>query len=99
MPSVFTDLKVAAYEWFGTDVYIYHKALASTAVERLPVYNKESVKCSVEDQVSRLVSMICFEGCLKSKRINQTPILLQHLLKMRKMRKMRFRRLQRRVHL
>jgi hypothetical protein len=63
MPSVFTDLKVAAYEWFGTDVYIYHKALASTAVKRLPVYNKESVKCSVEDQVSRLVSMICFEGC------------------------------------
>ena len=51
--------------------------------------NKECIK-------ARLVSMICLEGCLKSKRINQTPILLQHLLKMRKM---RFRRLQRRVHL
>lgn len=44
------DLKVAAYEGFGTDVYIYTKALASTAVERLPVYNKESVECWVEEQ-------------------------------------------------
>ena len=44
------DYKVAAYEGFGTDVYIYTKALASTAVERLPVYNKESVECWVEEQ-------------------------------------------------
>ena len=36
------DLRVASYDGFGTDVYIYTRALASTAVERLPVYKKES---------------------------------------------------------
>ena len=39
------DYKVAAYEGFGTDVHIYTKALSSTAVSRLPVYNTESVEC------------------------------------------------------
>ena len=38
------DLRIASYEGFGTDVYIYIKALASNAFERLPVYNKESLE-------------------------------------------------------
>jgi len=44
------DLKVASYEGFGTDIYIYINALASSAIERLPVYNKESVEYWVEEQ-------------------------------------------------
>jgi len=37
------DLRVASYEGYGTDVYIYTRALASTARERLPIYNRESI--------------------------------------------------------
>eukprot|EP00092_Neocalanus_flemingeri_P037478 GFUD01040810.1.p1 GENE.GFUD01040810.1~~GFUD01040810.1.p1 ORF type:complete len:537 (+),score=104.71 GFUD01040810.1:69-1613(+) len=44
------DLRVAAYDGFGTDVYIYTRALANTAVERLPVYKKESVDAWLDEQ-------------------------------------------------
>jgi len=36
------DLRVASYQGYGTDVYIYTRALASSARERLPIYNRES---------------------------------------------------------
>jgi len=43
------DLRLASYEGYGTDVYIYARALSSTAVERLPVYNKDSVEAWSEE--------------------------------------------------
>jgi len=36
------DLRLTSYQGYGTDVYIYIRALASSARERIPVYNRES---------------------------------------------------------
>jgi len=67
------DLKIAAYEGFGTDVYIYTKALASSAVERLPVYNKESVESWVEEQDHDWTSSIGTDMMQASDKIILSP--------------------------
>jgi len=36
------DIKMASYEGYGTDIYIYLKAVGNVAKERLPLFNKEN---------------------------------------------------------
>jgi len=36
------DIKMASYEGYGTDIYIYLKAVGNIAKERLPLFNKEN---------------------------------------------------------
>jgi len=43
------DIKMASYEGYGTDIYIYLKAVGNVAKERLPLFNKENKSDRKED--------------------------------------------------
>jgi len=47
------DLRVASYEGYGTDVYIYIRALAKQAVERLPVYEPFNTDTKYESDMGQ----------------------------------------------